>query len=209
MRMARFKQNAHDVYEKNADFIHENSTLTKTVQNASEHFHKSNLSWSSDKKITLDSPEIEETYHTIIRRKNFSFYTYALFKGLFTNYNQSLFGYSKNKSIMYLNLSGMTTNNGIVFMLPGAKLYYTGAYMLKFSLFTKDDVTATEDSRKFVVDSAGNASIDTASGKSAKSTKKVGTTTVNTSSNTRYIKYEKSKHIGGIYIKKTNTQYLS
>lgn len=60
--MARFKGNAHDVYEKNADFIHENSTLTKTVDESSEHFHKNNISWSSDADITLSSPEVEETY---------------------------------------------------------------------------------------------------------------------------------------------------
>lgn len=211
--MARFKGNAHDVYEKNADFIHE-STLTKIVEKPSEHFHKeSSISWSSDAKIAVDSPEIEETYNTVIHRKQFSFYAYLLFKGLVTNYNQSLFGYSKNKSIMYLNLSGMTSNNGIVFMLPGADLYYTGAYMIKVSLFTIDNSTASKVNRKFVVDPSGQAtavhSVSTKISRKFVANAKGETTVVNTTASIKYRDFKKSKHIGGIYVKKTNTQYLS
>jgi hypothetical protein len=220
--MARFKGNAHDVYEKNADFIHENSTLTKIVDKPSEHFHKSNIRWSSDETIEIDSPEVEETYNTVIRRKKFSFYAYG-FKGLVTNYNQSLFGYSKNKSIMYLNFSGMTTNTGVFFILPGPYLYYAGAVQIKVSAITMDVGTVANDvpassARKFEVDPQGVASIVRSTpgltfvvdpkGKTTIAQKKSNENTV-TNISKKYVRSKKSKYFGGIYVRQTTTQYLS
>jgi|SRR5690606_22789300 len=145
--MARFKGDAHDTYEQDADFIHEN-TLTKTVKLPSEHFHnESSLRWTSDADLSLDSPEIEETYKTIIHRHKLSFYFYFVFKGMATNYNQSLFGYSKNKSIMYVNFSGLTTNTGIFFILPATYLFYSGIVMLKLSAVTIDKDQAEQKSQ--------------------------------------------------------------
>lgn len=223
LSMARYKGNAHDVYEKNADFIHE-STLTKTVGDPSEHFHKSNLSWTSDTNITIKSPEVEETYNTVIHRKNVSIYAYLLFKGLITQYNQSLYGYSKNKSIMYLNVSGVTTNTGVFFILPGPYLYYAGALQIKISAITMDvgsvakEMSPPSTARKFEVDANGVATVvrttpgltfvvdpkgqTTIDQSTSKSNMKINTSK-------RYIRAKKAKYYGGIYVKRTTTQHLS
>ena len=135
--MARFKENAHDVYEKNADFIYE-KTLTKTVSKPSTHTHKSDLSWTSDEKITLDSPEIEEIYKTVNRYYNISIYLYLL-KTLVTPWNYSHYIYSKNKSWHYRNISGITTNTGLIFILPGPKLQYYGKKQVVLSTLNKSE----------------------------------------------------------------------
>jgi|GEM_PF-447903 len=212
--MARFKGNAHDVYEKNADFIHENSTLTKTVDKPSEHFHKSNISWTSDTNIKLDSPEVEETYNTIIHRKKFSVYAYGLFKGLIGNYSQSLYAYSKNKSIWYLNFSGVTTNTGAFFILPGPCLIYSGALQIKVSAFTMDTDAAAgkinepNPGKTFVVDPQGKTSVLSKSRKFVVDAK--GATTIQqTAISQRFIDAKKAKYYGGIYVRQTTIQNLS
>lgn len=195
--MARFKGNVHDVYEQNADFIHDKSTLTKTVDKPSEHFHKSNISWTSDANIKLDSPEVEETYNTVIHRKKFSVYAYAVFKGLIGNYSQSLYGYSKNKSIWYLNVSGMTSNNGIFFILPGPILTYSGVLQIKFSAITMDTDAVTKKlnepppGRVFVANSKGTTNIQQAT------------------ISQKYVKAKKAKYFGGVFVRQTTTQNLS
>lgn len=143
--MARFKENAHDVYEKKADFIYE-KTLTKTVGKPSTHTHKSDLSWTSDEKITVKSPEIEEIYKTVNRYYNISIYLYLL-KTLVTPRNFSDYIYSKNKSWHYRNYSGATTNTGLIFILPGPRLEYYGLRQRAFSLLNKE-VTVMNEKKK-------------------------------------------------------------
>lgn len=133
--MARYKDKVHDVYEKKADFIY-TKTLTKTVGKPSKHTHKSDLSWTSDEKITLDSPEIEEIYKTVNRHYNISIYLYLL-KTLVTPQNYSFYIYSKNKSWHYRNISGVTTNTGLIFILPGPKLQYYGKKQVVITALSK------------------------------------------------------------------------
>ncbi|MHC8944491.1 hypothetical protein EV681_2899 [Advenella incenata] len=202
--MARFKGNAHDVYEQNADFIHEKSTLKKTVDKSSEHFHKSNISWTSDADITLNSPEVEETYNTAIYRKNFSLYAYAL-KGLINTNNLSFYGYSKNKSYFYLNLSGVTTNTGAFFILPGPNLFYSGAIQIKVSVCTIEANPVGKElensqGRSFIVDPKGSIVMN------KKTTVDDGTTTTTKNSSNKYLRSKKWKHFGGVYIRRVTIQ---
>lgn len=218
IKMARFKGNAHDIYEKDADFIHENSTLTKTVGKSSEHFHKSNISWTSDENITLNSPTVEETYKTAIYRKNFSLYAYYITKGLITTTNNSFYGYSKNKSYFYGNLSGLTTNTGLFFILPGPNLFYSGAVQVKISVCTLDvnpvgkefedppgDSVIKGNINKTVtrtssVDSAGNVIMNQITALDD------GTTTTTKASSNKYLRAKKWKNFGGVYIRRVTIQ---
>lgn len=134
--MARFKGNAHDVYEQNATFTYED-TLSKEVGQWSEHFHKNDLSWTSDAKITFKAPNITETYDSVIRRKNVSLYFYPIFKTSFSPLNFSNYWYSKNKSAYYTNFSGSTSNTGVFFILPSPNRLNDGKKQWNIGLLDK------------------------------------------------------------------------
>jgi len=117
--MAKFLGLATDFYKEPANYHYE-STLTKTVTQASTHTHHGPLLWIALGNISCKAPNITEEYSWMLRIVGLDLYLLAC-KGLIVPVNLSVSAYSYNFSGLYVNLSGMITNTGLpYFILPSA-----------------------------------------------------------------------------------------